>query len=53
MDFVIDRTDNQEIINHAAWASEFYSDAQWDYLDEFYLEWISTNIMPDIEDYII
>ena len=46
-------TDNQQIIDHAAWALERYSEEQWDYLDGFYSEWIYTNVMPDIEEYML
>ena len=52
MDFVIDRTDNQHIIDHSIWAFERYDATKHDALEEFYLEWIDMNTMPNFGDYI-
>ena len=45
MDFVIDRTDNDQIIDHSEWALDAFPD-ELEYLEEFYLEWIQTGTMP-------
>ena len=51
MDFVLERTDNDHIIDHSIYYFDAYFDQQ-DSLEEFYLQWIELNAMPNIEEFI-
>lgn len=51
MEFVNDRTTNQHIRDHAIYYFELYPQQQEE-LEEFYLEWIELDRLPEISDYI-
>lgn len=52
MEFVNDRTTNQHIRDHALYMFDLYSEQQEE-LEEFYLEWIDLDVMPDFNDFVI